>query len=270
MKSFDLTKTWGADKVAIGVIAKGKVSKTTNTQREIFQLASVTKLLTAYTTLVAIEENKATLEDKVGPCDGATLAHLLGHSSGLAFDKDSCIMSVGTRRIYSNIGFEYIGDYISQKAGMPFDVYMKEKLFDPLGMSCSALVGSAAAGVHSNLEDLILFAQELFSPRLISSTTLHLATQTSFPTLGGILPGFGKQEPNNWGLGFEIKGKKSPHWTASNNSESTFGHFGRSGCFLWLDPKLEMACIALTNRDFGIWAAQAWPIFNEALIKELE
>lgn len=269
MKSFELVKTWEVEKVSIGVIKFGQKPKTTSLQKENFQLASVTKLFTTYTALIAIKDNVVGLEDEVGPCKGSTLAHLLSHSSGLAFDKNNCLMPLETRRIYSNIGFEYIGNYISQKVKLPFGIYMKEKFFDALGMDNSSLTGSPAAGAESNLEDLILFAQELFSPSLIPPTTLSLATKPIFPDLGGILPGFGKQEPNDWGLGFEIKGHKIPHWTAPSNSELTFGHFGRSGCFLWIDPKIKMSCIALTNRDFGPWAAQNWPVFNESIIREL-
>lgn len=269
MKSFDLVKTWDVDKVAIGVLEYNKAPKTTSLEKEIFQLASVTKLFTAYVALIAIEENRITLQDEVGPCQGSTLTHLLSHSSGLAFDKNSCLMPLQSRRMYSNIGFEYIGDYVSKKVKMPFDAYMKERLFEPLEMGHTTLTGSSAAGAQSNLEDLIKFIQELFSPRLISPASLSLATQPIFPTLDGILPGFGKQEPNSWGLGFEIKGKKTPHWTAPSNSESTFGHFGRSGCFLWMDPKIKTACIALTNRNFGPWAAQHWPVLNESIVEEL-
>ncbi len=51
-----------------------------------------------------------------------------------------------------------------------------------------------------------------------------------------MLPGFGVQRPNDWGLGFEIRDAKSPHWTGSANSGRTYGHFGQSGTFIWVDP----------------------------------
>ena len=65
------------------------------------------------------------------------------------------------------------------------------------------------------------------------------------------------QRPNDWGLGFEIRDGKSPHWTGETNSAATFGHFGQSGTFLWVDPALQVACVALTDRDFGDWAKAA-------------
>jgi CubicO group peptidase (beta-lactamase class C family) len=44
-------------------------------------------------------------------------------------------------------------------------------------------------------------------------------------------------DPNDWGLGFELRDTKEPHWTGTRNSPRTYGHFGGSGSFLWLDPE---------------------------------
>ncbi|MGH3518050.1 MAG: serine hydrolase, partial [Haloechinothrix sp.] len=72
----------------------------------------------------------------------------------------------------------------------------------------------------------------------------------------------------DWGLGFEIRDHKSPHWTGSTGSPATFGHFGQSGTFLWIDPDAKIGCIALTDRDFGPWAAEVWPQFADAVLAE--
>jgi CubicO group peptidase (beta-lactamase class C family) len=93
------------------------------------------------------------------------------------------------------------------------------------------------------------------------------ATTVAFPGLDGVLPGFGRQRPNDWGLGFEIRDGKTPHWTGSTNSPATFGHFGRSGTFLWVDPAAGLACACVTDRDFGPWAAEAWPVLSDAVIE---
>ena len=84
----------------------------------------------------------------------------------------------------------------------------------------------------------------------------------------GILPGFGRQEPNDWGLGFELRDAKSPHWTGTDNSPGTFGHFGASGTFLWVDPEADLACACLTDLEFGPWAREAWPRLADALLAE--
>ncbi len=83
-----------------------------------------------------------------------------------------------------------------------------------------------------------------------------------------MLPGYGAQDPNDWGLGFEIRGHKSPHWTGSANSPATFGHFGQSGTMLWIDPEARLGLVALADRDFGEWAAQGWPALSDAVLAE--
>ena len=83
------------------------------------------------------------------------------------------------------------------------------------------------------------------------------------------LPGLGHQKPNDWGLGFEIRDSKSPHWTGATSSPRTYGHFGQSGTFLWVDPDAGVGCTALTDRDFGSWAIDAWPPFTDGVLAAL-
>jgi CubicO group peptidase (beta-lactamase class C family) len=131
------------------------------------------------------------------------------------------------------------------------------------------LVGSAAAGAVSTCADMARFAAELQAPQLLAPAILAEAIQVAYTGLDGVLPGYGMQRPNDWGLGVELKGHKSPHWTGSRNSPGTFGHFGQSGTFLWVDPAAGLACIALTDRDFGPWAREAWPPFTDGVLAEL-
>ena len=89
-----------------------------------------------------------------------------------------------------------------------------------------------------------------------------------FPGLVGVLPGFGRQDPNDWGLGLELRDAKSPHWTGTQNSPRAFGHFGRSGTFLWVDPAAGIALACLTDLDFGDWARAGWPWLSDAVLAE--
>ena len=111
------------------------------------------------------------------------------------------------------------------------------------------------------------FAAELLSPTL--TATLADATRVAFPGLDGVLPGYGRQSPNDWGLGFEIRDGKSPHWTGRQSSPRTFGHFGQSGTFLWVDPDAGAAGVVLTDRDFGPWAIEAWPVWTDGVLTSL-
>ena len=100
---------------------------------------------------------------------------------------------------------------------MPFGEYLREAVLGPLDLG-AGLRGDAGAGLVGTLGDLLAFGRELLAPTLVAPETLAEATQVRFPGLRGVLPGFGRQDPNDWGLGFELKDAKAPHWTGSANS----------------------------------------------------
>jgi CubicO group peptidase (beta-lactamase class C family) len=233
-----------------------------------FRWASVTKLFTATATLIAAEEGIVDLDEPAGP-EGSTVRHLLAHASGLPFDGERPIARPGQRRIYSNTGFNVLGTLVAERAEMEFDQYLREAVLDPLGMARTCLGGPPAFGLFGPLDDLMAFARELLAPRLIAQETLDEATTVAFPGLVGVIPDLGRFEPNDWGLGFELRDAKSPHWTGTRNSERTFGHFGGSGSFLWVDPAVQAACVSLSELDFGDWAKDAWPRLSDAVLAEL-
>ncbi len=238
---------------------------------QVFPLASITKVLFAYAIAIAMEEGSITLDEPAGP-EGSTVAHLLSHSSGLAPEATNpggpVFAPVGARRIYSNQGFEVLGQVLAANTDMSPAEYLRLAVFEPLGMENSSLDGSPAHGGLSTAADLMAFCAELLAPTLIAPTTLGTAVAPHLPDLSGVLPGFGRQDPNPWGLGFEIRGDKQPHWTGADNSARTFGHFGASGTFLWVDPDRSLACAVLTDRQFGPWAADVWPRFSDAVIAD--
>jgi CubicO group peptidase (beta-lactamase class C family) len=258
---------WPAEHAAAGVVSGGRTWMHGPTGRE-FRWASVTKLLTSAATLVAAEEGVVDLDEPAGP-PGSTIRHLLAHASGLPFEGPRPIAPPGRRRIYSNTGFEALGAFVAERAEMPFEEYLQAAVVEPLGMSATRLEGSPAAGMFGPLDDLLAFARELLSPTVVAPETLHEATEVAFPGLVGVLPDFGRQDPMDWGLGFELRDAKSPHWTGARNSERTFGHFGGSGSFLWVDPDAGAACASLTDLEFGDWAKEAWPRLSDAVLAEL-
>jgi CubicO group peptidase (beta-lactamase class C family) len=259
--------SWGAEHAAVVVVRPdGEVDRHGDAEIE-FRWASITKLLTAYALLVALEEGIVDLDDEAGPPE-STIRHLAAHASGLPFHDGSAIARPGQRRIYSNPGYEALADALGAAAGMPFDEYLRAAVCQPLGL-VGELRGSPAAGYFGPLTDAVAFAGELLRPRLVARETLAEATSVHFAGLSGVLPGFGRWDPNDWGLGFELKDAKQPHWTGSRNSPRTFGHFGGSGTFLWVDPELDAALVCLTDREFDDWALEAWPLLADAVIAEL-
>lgn len=252
---------------AVVVTAGGGTASEGDVDR-VFPLASVTKPLVAYAVLVAVEEGAVELDQPAGP-PGATVRHLLAHTSGLAFDTTDVQAAPGAKRIYSSAGFEVLAEFVAEQTGIAFDDYLRDAVFAPLGMTASVLAGSAGHAGRSTAADLARFAAELLKPRLISAQTHAEATSVQFPGCNGVLPGYGSQRPNDWGLGFEIRDDKQPHWTGDTNSPQTYGHFGQSGTFLWVDPRTGLACLALSDENFGDWARVAWPPLSDAVIAEV-
>jgi CubicO group peptidase (beta-lactamase class C family) len=229
--------------------------------------ASVTKLATAVAALVAAEEGVIDLDEPAGP-EESTVRHLLAHASGLPFEGDSPLAKPGRRRMYSNRGFEVLAETVAAAADMPFGDYLRAAVLEPLSLRAE-LEGSPASGLRGTLADLVRFGRELTAPTLVAPETLAEATQVQFPGLSGVVPGLGRFDPNDWGLGFELRDEKSPHWTGTRNSPTTFGHFGGSGTFLWLDPEVSIGCACLTDREFGKWALEAWPKLSDAVLREV-
>lgn len=266
----DVIDTWPVDSVAAAVVGPSGVLASRGDTSKSFALASVTKPLVARAAQIAIEEGAVELDTPAGP-PGATIRHLLAHTSGVSMRSADVLARPGQRRIYSNYGFELLARAVESAADIEFGSYLTEAVFQPLQMSGSALLGGAEAagfGGVSTVADLAAFAGELLRPALVSQQLHDEAVTVQFPGLDGVLPGFGVQRPNDWGLGFELRDGKSPHWTGSANSPRTFGHFGQSGTFLWVDPVADLALVVLTDRDFGDWTYPLWPAISDGVLRE--
>jgi CubicO group peptidase (beta-lactamase class C family) len=232
----------------------------------VFRWASVSKPVVALAALVAAEEGTIDLDEPAGP-PGSTIRHLLAHASGLPFDPGPPIAKPGVRRIYSNAGFEVLAETIAAEAEMPFEEYLQKAVLQPLGMRAQ-LRGSAGAGLRGSLDDLVKLMRELLAPTLVALETFAEATSIQFPGLAGVIPDLGRFDPNDWGLGLELKDGKQPHFSGTLTSPRTFGHWGGSGTFVWVDPESRLALGVLTDLQFGDWAKEAWPPFSDAVVRE--
>ena len=235
---------------------------------EIFPFASVTKPIVAWSALVAVDRGLLDLDAPAGaPApDGATIGHLLSHSSGIATDSDERLATPGTRRIYSNRGIEILGERLQEATGTPLETWVESTVLEPLGMASVLIPGSPAHSGEGSARDLSLFARELASPRLVSPALAERACAPVLPELDGVLPGYGRQVPNPFGLGVEVRGAKSPHWTGKGNSPRTFGHFGQSGSFMWVDPLAERQAVFLGAEPFGQVHRKTWPALGDQIL----
>jgi CubicO group peptidase (beta-lactamase class C family) len=260
---------WGAAHAAAAVIGPEGVMATHGDPSHRYRWASVTKLVTALAVLIAAERDLLSLEEPAGP-PGSTVRHLLAHTSGLPFEGKTTLAKPGTRRIYSNTAFDAVGALVAERADQSFEAAITAWVLEPLGMTGARLVERPSDGIHGTLADLVAFANELRSPTLVSGGTHAIATTVAFPGLIGVVPGVGSFDPCDWGLGFEIHGTKTSHWMGDQNSPQTFGHFGGAGTFLWVDPRVDVAVVVLTDRAFGRWALEAWPGFSDELLATFE
>jgi CubicO group peptidase (beta-lactamase class C family) len=268
MPALDALDDWPVLAAAAAVVGPSGVLASHGDTRQEFVLASVTKPLVARAVQIAVEEGVVDLDTAAGP-PGSTVRHLLAHASGLAADSDDTLWAPGIRRLYSNYGFAVLAETVQQASGIEFGRYLAEAVFEPLGMTATWLDGGAQAagfGVTSTVADLAAFAADLLCPVTVSAQMHADAITVQFPGLDGVLPGYGVQRPNDWGLGFEIRDSKSPHWTGAINSAGTYGHFGSSGTFIWADPEAELALVVLTDRGFGEWALPVWPALSDTVL----
>ncbi len=266
-------ETWQPPTVAVGVTDATNTLAVHGPTDQVLWFASVTKPLTAYGVLLAAQHGELRLDEPVdvpfGP-KGVTVRHLLAHAGGLPRERGGSMTAAERRRSYSDWAYELLGDLVANRVGTPIEEHLEVEVFDPLGMTRTRLGGPAGHGVHGTLDDLLRFARELLAPSLLDPDLLAEATTVAFPGLDGVVPGFGRFTPNDWGLGFELKGSKgdaTDHWMGIRLSGRTFGHFGLSGSFLWVDPERGVAAAELADREFGPWAREVWGPFNDRLVE---
>lgn len=256
---------WPVGFAAAGVVDPNGVTHTRGDTSRSVRLASVSKPVAALATMVAAEEGVIDLDEPAGP-PGSTVRHLLAHTSGLPFEGLEPIARPGHRRIYSNTAFGVLANHVAERAEMPFATYVREAVCEPLGLDLDP-EGDPGSGMHASLSDVLALARELLEPRLVAEETRDELIDVQFPGLSGVLPDHGRFDPLDWGLGVQLN-TRPPSWMGSRTSGRTYGHFGGSGTFVWIDPDARIACAVLTDRDFGDWAKAAWPPLADAVIDE--
>lgn len=253
---------WPVDTAAVGVTGTDATLATHGPTDRVLPWASVTKVLTAWASLVAVQDGQVHLDEPAGP-EGSTVRHLLAHASGLPPAAGGPTARAEHRRVYSNHAFELLAELVADRVGETFGDHLQFEVLDPLGMHDTRLDGSPAHAAHGTLADLLALGRELLAPSLLDEPLASEVATVQFPGLAGVLPGYGRQDDNAWGLGVEIRDAKEPHWTGPSQPPTTFGHFGQSGSFLWVDRNAGVAAACLADREFGDWAREVWAPFND-------
>lgn len=227
---------------------------------EVRPWASVSKMAVALAFGVEHDWGLHHFEDRAGPA-GSTFEHLLAHASGLGTEQADPVVSVGTKRVYSNYGVDLaVGTIIGENTA---ERWLDGRVFRPLGMSSTRLAGPAAAGVEGSSEDMARLAVAWLRPDAIARETRDRMITPYLASLDGIVPGFGRFTPCPWGIGPEVRGDKD-HWMGDWPSDS-FGHFGQSGSMMLLNAREGIGVVATSTEPFGPWARGLWPTWTSAM-----
>ncbi len=189
----------------------------------------------------------------------------------------------GARRIYSNAGYTVLGELLAERSGLPFAEYLPRRVLDPLGMTGTILdperdAGGATgrpAGLVGPLVDLVALGSRVgrAHPGQRRRPTGR-PRRCSSRGLAGVLPGFQRFDPCDWGLGVEIRGHKQPHWTGhgqlARRPSGTSAAAGPSCGWIrwpgWSAPDSATARSARGRRGPGRrWPTPCWPSWRPGL-----
>lgn len=289
----------------------------------IFDIRSVTKPVTAIGVMILMEEGKLALNDPVekylpefgaarktrGSSNKVTIQHLLTHTSGLPFNRPTEIEDItikrdrtlsevvaflskqepdfepGTQFRYTSSGYATLGRIIEVASGKPFEQFIRERIFVPLGMRDSfffipagkqdrvASVYRVQNGKLSKWEEIEAYSRKAKYPGPefgMYSTASDLAALCQMMLDGGTFKGRRilspmsvakmtenhtlhiksaiTQRPAYQGLGWGLSGDPSSDFPLT--STGSFGHNGAFGAIIWIDPDQGLIRIFLEHR-FG-------------------
>jgi CubicO group peptidase (beta-lactamase class C family) len=262
----------------------------------VFLLASITKPMTAAALMVLVDRRQLSLSDPVERFipefrgegrERVLVRHLLTHTSGLPdmlpedqdlrkrhaplseFVAGTCrtplLFAPGTEVRYQSMGILLASEIVARITKQPFPAFVREHVFQPLGMSATSLglggraisqtmecqvkepsdwdwnssywrnLASPWGGAHSNVNDLAQFLQYFAQP---DQRVLKPETATSMIANHTV----GLNKP--WGVGWMLNNGQF----GKGCSNATFGHSGSTGTMCWLDPRNELAFVLLTTK----------------------
>ena len=264
----------------------------------VFRIASVTKIFTAATVLKLAELGKLSLDERlstylpaVGEAGRATIRQLLNHTAGIPdtasgprpgfargeADREARVAEIGrrplaftpgTRWAYSNSGFILLGAVIEKVAGEPWEVALRKRLLEPLGLTrtqygtnallisgrvsgyttgkergvtanarfVSASVPDSAGALVSTADELLIWMRALAAGRAIGRDSFQQMIAPA-PEVPGTSPGA------RYGLGVYI-------WRV--RGATMVGHTGQIDGFASVVghlPAQDLTVIALANDD---------------------
>lgn len=289
------------------------------TPSSMFAIASMTKPITAAAVMILVDEGKLNLDNPVSkyipefkatrlkggtqPAREITIRDCLRHTSGLVSDqrnvgsladtaqmlaKSQLVFEPGSKWQYGP-GLSVAGRVVEVASGQPFDTFLQERIFQPLGMHETTFHPTAeqlarlaklyqpspdkrdlvpgshwildattgkpspnpSGGLFSTATDLVRFYQmNLNGGELNGRRILSAKSVKEMTSLQSGELETGFTPGCGWGLGFCLVRK--PQGPTKTLSVGSFGHGGAFGTQGWIDPQRELICIMLVQRaGFG-------------------
>jgi CubicO group peptidase (beta-lactamase class C family) len=297
----------------------------------IYDLASLTKVVATTTmAMILVDEGRLDLDQKVGEIlpdfrgpwkDAVTVRYLLTHSSGLpataplyqdirgraAYVERIAAMDLvyppGSQSVYSDLGVILLGEILERAAGRPLEDFVRERVFEPLGMrdtlfrppaslaariaptefdpwrgrmirgevhdeNAFAMGGAAPhAGLFGTAGDLSRFAQMLLDGGVLDGRRIVSRETVELFTRRAGIPG------SDRALGWDTRSAEGSSAGTFFSSRS-FGHTGFTGTSIWIDPERNLFVILLTNRVHPTrennLIRQARPAVADAVVRAID
>jgi CubicO group peptidase (beta-lactamase class C family) len=286
----------------------------------IFLTASLTKPVTVTAVMLLVEQGRILLDDPVASIipefavngkEAVTIRHLMTHTSGLPdmlpddrrlraeqaplaeFVRRICLLPLdftpGTNVQYQSCGIAMLGAVAEHLTGQPLPEFMRQMIFEPLGMPNSALgaqelpteriaqvnvsdemrgtnwgwntpywhqFAAPWGGMFSTVADICRFAQLFLDGgayngmRILAPATV----QAMIADQTAALPHLSAQvrATNSWGLGWR---RQPPgEWSYWGNllAPGSYGHGGATGTVLWIDPQRKLVCALFTTQPSAL------------------
>ncbi|MBT8148136.1 MAG: beta-lactamase family protein, partial [Gammaproteobacteria bacterium] len=188
----------------------------------------------------------------------------------------------GSRWQYSAAtGLDVVARIVEIESGMPFDQFVKERIFEPLGMNNTwwnvpaeyqnrrvdivdrdmapffdtppTTYFSGSYGLNSTAGDYLRFEQmlvnggELFGNQLLSPRTVRMMASNQVKDLyQGI-----SRRVDGQGFGYTVAVTEDPIVGNQRRSEGAFGWGGAFGTRSWSDPQEELTAVIMLQQPFG-------------------
>lgn len=278
----------------------------------VYDIASLTKVVATTTAAMLLYERGLLDLDApvvnylpkfgVNGKEEATIRHLLSHSAGFpafrpyhtmglrsreavlnAVLSEKALYRPGSRHVYSDLSMVTMAMVVEQITGQPFDTFVKNEIFVPLGMvntgfrpvgkgsdpnivpterdrtfrkrlmqgevhdELAYLLGgtSGNAGLFSTAEDLSRFAFMLLNGGKINGIQFLKPE-----TIELFTSPVNRRGGTTRALGWDTKGNRERTSAGNLFGPASFGHTGYTGSSIWIDPEENLFVILLANRVY--------------------